>query len=58
MPAPHNSADTPVMRQFLEIKGRIWHRVRMGEFDNWEDGLAAKNDFEKSEKMIAYVVRL
>lgn len=41
-----------------EIKGRIWHRVRMGEFDNWEDGLAAKTEFEKSEKMIAYVVRL
>jgi len=30
----------------------------MGEFDNWEEGLAAKTDFEKSEKMIAYVVRL
>ena len=41
-----------------EIKGRIWHRVRMGEFDNWEDGLAAKADFEKGEKTIAYVVRL
>jgi cell division protein FtsN len=41
-----------------EIKGRIWHRVRMGEFDNWEDGLAAKAEFEKAEKTIAYVVRL
>ncbi len=41
-----------------EIKGRIWHRVRMGEFDTWEEGLAAKADFEKGEKTIAYVVRL
>ncbi len=41
-----------------EIKGRVWHRVRMGEFATWEEGLAAKGDFEKSEKMIAYVVRL
>jgi DedD protein len=41
-----------------EIKGRIWHRVRMGEFETWEEGLAAKADFEKGEKTIAYVVRL
>lgn len=41
-----------------EIKGRVWHRVRMGEFDTWEEGLAAKGDFEKNEKTIAYVVRL
>jgi len=41
-----------------EVKGRIWHRVRMGSFDNWQDGLAAKQDFEQSEKVIAYVVRL
>jgi cell division septation protein DedD len=40
-----------------EVKGRIWHRVRMGSFDNWADGLAAKQDFEQREKMIAYVVR-
>jgi len=41
-----------------EIKGRIWHRVRMGEFETWEEGLQAKSDFEKHEKTIAYVVRL
>lgn len=40
-----------------EVKGRIWHRVRMGSYDSWADGLAAKQDFEQSEKIIAYVVR-
>ncbi|MCH9688056.1 MAG: SPOR domain-containing protein [Deltaproteobacteria bacterium] len=40
-----------------EVKGRIWHRVRMGSFDNWADGLAAKEAFEQREKVIAYVVR-
>ena len=40
-----------------EVKGRIWHRVRLGSFDNWADGLAAKEDFERREKIIAYVVR-
>jgi cell division septation protein DedD len=40
-----------------EVKGRIWHRVRMGSFDTWADGLAAKQDFEQREKLIAYVVK-
>jgi cell division protein FtsN len=40
-----------------EVKGRIWHRVRMGTFDNWADGLAAKQDFEQRERIIAYVVK-
>lgn len=40
-----------------EVKGRIWHRVRMGSFDDWADGLAAKQAFEQREKIIAYVVR-
>lgn len=40
-----------------EVKGRIWHRVRMGTFDSWADGLAAKEAFEQREKIIAYVVR-
>ncbi len=40
-----------------EVKGRIWHRVRLGSFESWADGLAAKQDFEQQEKMIAYVVR-
>jgi DedD protein len=41
-----------------EVKGRMWYRVRVGAFQNWADGLAAKDEFEKAEKMIAYVVRL
>jgi cell division septation protein DedD len=41
-----------------EVKGRLWHRVRVGTYDNWADGLAAKENFESSEKIIAYVVRL
>ncbi|PRP90683.1 DNA mismatch repair protein MutS [Enhygromyxa salina] len=35
MPAPHNSADSPVMRQFLAIKGRYPDAIvmfRMGDF--------------------------
>ncbi|MFO7566690.1 MAG: DNA mismatch repair protein MutS [Enhygromyxa sp.] len=35
MPAPHNSADSPVMRQFLDIKGRYPDAIvmfRMGDF--------------------------
>lgn len=35
MPAPHSSADTPVMRQFLEIKARYPDAIlmfRMGDF--------------------------
>jgi DedD protein len=41
-----------------EIKGRVWHRVRVGKFDEWHEGLAAKDAFEAQEKIIAYVVRL
>jgi cell division protein FtsN len=41
-----------------EVKGRLWHRVRVGTFDNWADGLEAKQEFEAKEKIIAYVVRL
>lgn len=41
-----------------EVKGRIWHRVRVGAFKTWNEGLAAKDQFEKKESMIAYVVRL
>ncbi len=40
-----------------EVKGRLWHRVRVGSFDTWTEGLAAKDQFESSEKTIAYVVR-
>ncbi len=39
-----------------EANGRMWHRVRMGQFDNWDAALAAKQAFEKNESVIAYVV--
>jgi len=41
-----------------EANGRMWHRVRMGHFDNWDAALAAKQAFEKNESVIAYVVTL
>lgn len=41
-----------------EVKGRIWHRVRVGAFKTWTEGLAAKESFESNESVIAYVVRL
>lgn len=41
-----------------EANGRMWHRVRMGHFDNWDAALAAKQAFEKNEAVIAYVVTL
>jgi cell division septation protein DedD len=56
--APLRANGHEVRVEAHEIKGRVWHRVRMGEFDTWEEGLAAKGDFEKNEKTIAYVVRL
>lgn len=40
-----------------EVKGRLWHRVRVGSFDTWAEGLSAKERFETNEKTIAYVVR-
>ncbi len=41
-----------------DVRGRTWHRVRFGEFDTWDEALAAKQDFEKATKVIAYVVSL
>lgn len=41
-----------------EVRGRTWHRVRLGEFDSWEEALEAKQAFEKAEHVIAYVVSL
>lgn len=38
------------------VNGRTWHRVRLGHFKTWEEGLAAKAEFEKAEHHIAYVV--
>jgi cell division protein FtsN len=40
-----------------EVRGRIWHRVRLGSFEGWDEALAAKADFERAEHLIAYVVR-
>lgn len=56
--APLRANGHEVRVEAHEIKGRVWHRVRMGEFTTWEEGLSAKGAFEKSEKTIAYVVRL
>lgn len=41
-----------------EVKGRIWHRVRVGAFKTWSEGLEAKTKFESTESVIAYVVRM
>jgi septal ring-binding cell division protein DamX len=41
-----------------EANGRMWHRVRMGEFQTWDAAVAAKQAFEKNEQVIAYVVSL
>ena len=39
-----------------DVQGRIWHRVRIGEFASWDKALEAKAAFEKQEQVIAYVV--
>ena len=41
-----------------DVRGRTWHRVRIGAFDTWDEALAAKQAFEKAEHIIAYVVSL
>ena len=41
-----------------EANGRLWHRVRMGEFQTWDAAVSAKQAFEKNEQVIAYVVSL
>ncbi|WAS98649.1 SPOR domain-containing protein [Nannocystis punicea] len=41
-----------------ETAGRMWHRVRIGEFSSWDAAVAAKLAFEKQESVIAYVVSL
>jgi cell division protein FtsN len=41
-----------------DVRGRTWHRVRVGVFTSWDDALAAKLAFERHEQVIAYVVRL
>ncbi|MDC0719744.1 SPOR domain-containing protein [Nannocystis bainbridge] len=41
-----------------ESAGRMWHRVRIGEFTSWDAAVSAKAAFEKQESVIAYVVSL
>jgi cell division protein FtsN len=41
-----------------DVRGRTWHRVRLGAFDTWDEALAAKTGFEQAEHVIAYVVSL
>jgi cell division septation protein DedD len=41
-----------------ESAGRVWHRVRLGEFPSWDAAVEAKMAFEKQEGVIAYVVSL
>src|SRR5262249_6844937 len=52
----HNGHDVRI--ESHDVRGRTWHRVRLGEFDDWDTALAAKTDFEKAEHVIAYVVSL
>ncbi len=52
----HNGHDVRI--ESHDVRGRTWHRVRLGEFDDWESALAAKTAFEKAEHVIAYVVSL
>jgi cell division septation protein DedD len=56
--APLRGNGHDVRVEATEIKGRVWHRVRLGSFETWEEGISAKESFEKSEHMIAYVVKL
>jgi cell division septation protein DedD len=39
-----------------DVRGRAWHRVRLGRFTDWNEALGAKAEFEKAEHVIAYVV--
>ncbi len=41
-----------------EVRGRTWHRVRLGVFDDWNVALEAKTTFEEAEHVIAYVVSI
>lgn len=52
----HNGHEVRV--ESHDVRGRTWHRVRLGAFDDWDEALAAKQAFEKAEHVIAYVVSL
>ena len=42
-----------------DVSGRgTWFRVRLGQYSEYEDALAAKANFEEKQKMIAYVTRV
>ena len=41
-----------------EVPGRgIWYRVRLGNFESYNDAITAKKDFEAKQKIIAYVTK-
>ena len=40
------------------IPGRgVWYRVRLGNYTSWDEALAAKQTFERQQKIIAYVAK-
>ena len=40
------------------IPGRgVWYRVRLGHYKNWEQAVAAKQGFERKQRLIAYVAK-
>ena len=41
-----------------EVPGRgLWYRVRLGDYATHDDALTAKADFERKQRIIAYVLR-
>lgn len=48
----------PFMVQ-AEVEGKgVWYRIRVGDFESFDEAVAAKAAFEGSQKIIAYVTRL
>ena len=41
-----------------DVKGRTWHRVRLGTYTSWNEAVTAKSAFEKKENIIAYVMAM
>ena len=40
------------------IPGRgVWFRVRLGHYSSWDTALTAKQEFERKQKIIAYVAK-
>ncbi|MCK5796554.1 MAG: SPOR domain-containing protein [Deltaproteobacteria bacterium] len=48
---------TPTMLPTRIPKRGMWYRVRLGSYASWKEALVAKNGFETSMKLIAYVAR-